>query len=210
MENLVVNSRNIILTMLNKRNFNINSHNKFSEDDIKLLYKTNSLNFSVFHNDDPSLKINIIYLLDKAPKNPNKQKFTDIMQQSFSTIDPTKTELMFILPDKDNDNVLQDIANKNYDITLNAETGIEYAQVFWIKNLCFDITEHVHVPLHKKLSDDETKLFLEQNNINKNKLPIIKRNDPVAKFYGVKKNDVVKITRNSINAPDYINYRLCL
>jgi DNA-directed RNA polymerase I, II, and III subunit RPABC1 len=85
-----------------------------------------------------------------------------------------------------------------------------FCQYFWINALTFNLTQHEMVPTHEIISDDEKALLIKNLQItNLDKLPSIKKNDPVAKYYGMKEGDVCKITRKSETAGNYISYRLC-
>lgn len=200
----IYKSRNIILDMLNLRNYNVDKYRNFSKDEIELFIKTDSLDFIVTHNETPEKIIHIIYLFDKE-KNPIRGKFESILEEKYENIeDKENTEIIFILPEQDTDNILQDICNTFFDIFSF------YSQVFFIKNLCYNITQHKHVPIHKLLKKSEEIDIMKKYNIKKNQLPKILRNDPVSKFIGLKKNNVVEIIRSSISGGEYTNYRVCI
>ena len=198
----IYKSRKIIIEMLKIRNYDVSSWSNFSKDEIEIMKDTN-LNFKVFSNMDAEKSIEIIYLLDKQ-KNPNQQKFEISILHDLLDKSDNNNSYIFILPENDNDNALQDICNKFYDIY-----GI-YVQVFFIKNLCYNILDHKHVPYHKYLDNEESEFILNENKIKRNNLPKILRNDPVAKFLGLKKNDIVQITRPSISGGKYKSFRVCI
>jgi len=198
----IYKSRKIIIEMLKIRDYDVSSWSNFTKDEIEIMKETN-LNFKVFNNTHPEKNMEIIYLLDKA-KNPNQQKFeTSILYDLLNESDKNNSYI-FILPENDNDNILQDICNKFYDIH-----GI-HVQVFCIKNLCYNILDHKHVPHHKYLSNEESESILNEHQIKRINLPKILRNDPVAKFIGLKKNDIVQITRPSISGGKYNSFRVCI
>jgi DNA-directed RNA polymerase subunit H (RpoH/RPB5) len=66
------------------------------------------------------------------------------------------------------------------------------------------------VPGHELLTDEQKKAFLEKMNISMKQLPRIKSNDPVVKKIGGKRGDVIKITRKSPIATEYIYYRVVI
>ena len=74
--------------------------------------------------------------------------------------------------------------------------------------MIFNITHHELVPKHIILTSEEEKEVLERYNTTKGKLPKISSTDPVAKYYGMKTNQICKIIRKSPEVGSYIYYRL--
>lgn len=71
----------------------------------------------------------------------------------------------------------------------------------------FDVTKHVLVPRHAKVSDKEKKELTEKYNISMRNLPKIFASDPAIQDLGAKEGDVIKIVRPSRTAGSSVFYR---
>jgi len=78
---------------------------------------------------------------------------------------------------------------------------------FLISELIVNITHHELVPKHVLASDEEKESILKKFKIKESQLPKIMTTDPVAKYLGLKKGQIVKIIRNSETAGLHIAYR---
>lgn len=74
----------------------------------------------------------------------------------------------------------------------------------------FNVLDHVLVPDHILLSDEEAKEVLKKYGITRGQLPKIKTSDVVVKQIGAKPGDVLKIIRNSLTAGKAVAYRLVI
>lgn len=83
-------------------------------------------------------------------------------------------------------------------------------EIFQESDLIVNITHHELVPKHLKLSKDEKVELLERYRLKESQLPRIQREDPVARYLGLKRGEVVKIIRRSETSGRYASYRICL
>ena len=81
-------------------------------------------------------------------------------------------------------------------------------EIFTEGELVVNITKHELVPKHILLSPQEKSELLKRYNIKQSQLPKIFVTDPVAKYHGLTRGDVVKIIRVSETAGKYITYRI--
>lgn len=84
----------------------------------------------------------------------------------------------------------------------NAQLNVQF---FTFQELCVNITRHILVPSHEKISKEQLPI-----NITKNcaELPILATTDKVSQYYAYQPGDIIRITRTSgVQEPVYY-YRI--
>jgi len=71
----------------------------------------------------------------------------------------------------------------------------------------FNVFNHELVPKHEILSNEDAEELLGKLRIEPYKLPRIKSLDPIVILIGAKPGDILKVTRKSLTAGNYVSYR---
>ena len=211
--NKIYKAKGTLLEMLELRNYNTNKFSNFSINEIDTMYKSmdkkttienSALDFTCQSNDTENDSSCIIkFLLFTKMRVGNLKILIDNMISD--EIIKEKDTLIFVVKDKINTiDTFESLFNSYID---NNNIMI---QIFWIDTLLFNITKHELVPEMRILNNQEKNELFEKVNIERfNQLPLIEKTDPSAKFYGLKKGDVVEIIRKSPTSGVFRTYRFC-
>ncbi len=91
----------------------------------------------------------------------------------------------------------------------NTTFSDKYIEYFEYSQMLIDITKHILVPKHIVLTQEEKEKWMATFSIKKeSQLPKLYRTDAMARYYGLRKGDVVKIVRKSEADTEYIMYRV--
>ena len=96
--------------------------------------------------------------------------------------------------------------NRELDLESQVQAKI---QVFDLSSLIYNITKHAAVPRHRGVTKNEIDHMCKERKIKLDQFPAYSIDDPVVRYYGFTKGDVVEIQRNlGGSQPPYIIWRV--
>lgn len=217
-EKVLYKVRKTCLEMLIDRGFLIpDIVNDVSYNDFKIMFdnKNTEINIIADQLEDPQVesdeeseeeednsreKKNIYVFFQMDDNSFGKNDLKKVVNEVHSKFETDDVLIILILKDKPNNAVRKELKNAKYDST----------EVFERKNLMFNVTKHILVPKHIKLSQEDAKAVMEKYSCTKKQLPKILINDPQVKYHGMKVGDVCKIVRNNRENGVEISYRIVI
>ena len=200
-------SRKIILEMLTHRNIEVEEYSNFSQEELDIMYKANpKITFEMNPIDMvfPKSNFTIKYVLQPKLRSKDVMKLIEDMIEENSIKE--KTTIILIV----RDTMKTEETIENFFESILKKNNI-YVQMFDINKLLYNVTEHTLVPKHEIISTEEKEDLMSKYNLEtEDQLPLIKKNDPVAKYHGMRVGNVCKITTHSETHGVYTKYRLCV
>ncbi len=197
----IYKSRCNILDILKYRGFDISSYENFTINEINILNNNNQLDILV-KNNTTNKNVYVKYYLNKLLK---AQTIYSSIEDLFN-IDNILTkndDLIIIIKDEPNENLNQIIR----DIWMEDEY---YISILNINRLQYNILNHILVPKHIILNDEEATLFKKKYNIiDDSEIADISYFSPISLILGIRPNNIVKIIRNSKTSIESNFYRIC-
>ena len=189
--------------------------NKMMEDRGYLKEDEKEINYNSFLETikkDECMKCTFFKLLDKNDPNKKILLYCQYIPIETLNIDILKSFIKILYESKMNEGLII-ISGK---MSPQAKSKIQeiknelLIEIFTLTELTVNITEHELVPKHILLSLKEKEDLLKRYRIKDSQLPKILISDPVARYLGLKRGDVVKIERKSETAGKYITYRIAI
>jgi len=82
-------------------------------------------------------------------------------------------------------------------------------EIFLDKELMFNVTKHEIQPKFETMDLEEKKKLLKQYSIKDSQLPRMLKSDPIARYYGLKRRDVIRIMKDKLSTKEkYFTYRM--
>jgi DNA-directed RNA polymerase subunit H (RpoH/RPB5) len=212
--NVLFQSRKTLLTILENRGYNTKPYEKFGPIEIAAMAAASvgSAGTGAFRMDlvKTEKTAGIIGCRVEYSLNRVKNKISGFLEGlteegNDAAVNPATTELVIVL--------LEPIVEAFHVAALSifASKGLR-VNFFQAHTIVNNPTEHVLVPKHELLPAAEHAEFMQKNRIkSKTQLPLIKfHEDMIARIMGLLPGDIVKITRPSPSAGEYISYRVCV
>ena len=196
----IYKSRNILIEILQNRNYNVDDYNEFSINEINIMVSNNQLD--LFLENKNNTKIFVKYYLGKSLRPNNIQEIVEDLF-NLEEILSKDDELLIIVKDDINDSI------KAILIHIWNVQKI-FVSIISLKRLQYNILNHNLVPEHIIMTEEE-KLDVKKkyNIIDDSKFPEISRFDPVSTLIGLRPNNLCKIIRPSKTSITSEFYRLC-
>ena len=143
--------------------------------------------FNVYaREDDPDDKL-LVYYADVDPSKTQMSN-SEVGKLDFKMTSYNSKNAIVITPKPLSSGAKKDIAGL---VSYNIQTFLE-------EEMAYDPTEHMFVPEHIPLSDEEQREFLTGNDISFDQLPIIRTNDIIVRYYGLRQGQIMKIIRTNM------------
>tara|TARA_A100001015_G_C14989925_1_gene713391 strand:+ start:1115 stop:1732 length:618 start_codon:yes stop_codon:yes gene_type:complete len=197
----IFKSRNTILSLLSKQNFNVTNQSDTGFNEVNSMYKAKQLDM-LLENNNNNKKVYVKYHLGKSLRPSNIYDYIDDL---FTIDNVLKLEdtLIIIMKDEPNDSIKKILKQ----LFMKDKTFII---IFNIKRLLFNVLEHSLVPPHRVLTPEEANLIKQKYFVkNDDELPNIDRFSPVSQAIGIRPGELCEITRNSNTSIESKFYRIC-
>jgi len=154
------------------------------------------LSFKVQHSTDPSNWM-FVFFVDEV-----KFGVKNIQSYCAKMISENANHAILVLQQ-----ALTHTAAKEANSNSNSELSLEY---FVENELMINVTEHFLQPQFFLVNDELKAQILEKYNVKEQQLPKIQKTDPIARYYGLKKGELIRILRKSETAGISEVFRVCI
>jgi len=192
------NARQTILEMLSDRGINISESLYVTDINVfRKMFYSKDIDILVAPVDCNDKKIFVKFVLSAKIKPNQIKDIIDNIRLDMSLQETDK--IILIVKPEPNSNILKVIKEKEY----------KQVELFCLDRVVFNITKHVLVPKHTKLTEEEVKDVMDKFYIvNKSMFPTMKKDDPIARYFNLSSGDVCRIERFSHTSGHYYSYRV--
>lgn len=197
----ICNSRSNLLDILRDRGFDIEKYAGSSIAEVHAMFQHDQLDM-LLENKDTKKKVYVKYHLGKTLRPNNIYDFTTDLFEDEKILS-LNDDLIVIARADANDTLQKTLKNiwtdRKYFVT-----------VFGLEALQFNPLEHVLVPPHKVMGEDEAfKIKQKYNIMDDSQIPDISRFSPIAAAIGIRPGQLCEILRPSKTAVTAPFYRIC-
>lgn len=189
-------SRRTAMEMLRDRGYNVQKSDiDLSLDEFRVLHgdkpDADRLRISASLCSDPSNKILVVFF------GPGKVKLNGIRSIADEVVNKETLSRMILIVES--------------EITKQAQKAVECfsfkVELFHITDLLVNITKHALKPKHRLLTDDEKQRLLKKFSVEEKQLPRMLQRDAIARYFGLEKGQVVKVTYSGEITESHVTYR---
>lgn len=200
----VYKARGTLLEQLASQGYDVSNFTGFSITEVGTMMKHDQLDFVVSRDDGRKTYVKFHHV--KALRPGNVYDFVGQLFKGNDENDPilAPTDTLYIVANND--------ANESLTRVLGLLWQQEkfYVVINSIAKLQYNALEHVLVPKHIVLTDEEATEVRNKYSIrNDSQLPAISRFDPIAIVIGLRPGQLCKIVRPSRTSINAVNYRYC-
>lgn len=181
------------------------------------ILKIHPIKLSTSHNPNQKLLINknsysALGFIVSKPNNDVDRLFVFFPSEESVGVDPIRKLTQRMMQNSVNHAIIvyRKTITSSANKVIATLAGAVKIEQFQESELLVNITKHELVPKHLVMSDEEKKVLLSRYRLKETQLPRIQHSDPVARYYGLARGQVVKIIRNSETAGRYVTYRICM
>ena len=145
----------------------------------------------------------IFFALNKAKELKDREKSAEDMVARYDG----RVNYILIFSQTPSSPILNQFQTRNKD--MQKLGGM--INIFYTKELMYNPMNHVLVPKHRKLSEEEGKAIMQEYMIRHHKnMPLISKDDVMSRWLGLRMGDIVEITRDTETSGTYLFYRCCM
>lgn len=204
----IYKARQTIIALAKKLEYNVTDYEYFSVNEVNTMFQNKQMDMLLEKTkEDPQTgrknKLYVLFYLAKAIRPANIQEMIDDLFNLEETLTKEDT-LLIVAKDEMNDTLMATLKHI-------WETDKIFIVVQNIKRLQFNIHDHILVPPHRVINDEERATIKTKYNITDDvQFPDISRFDPVAQAICLRPGQICEIIRPSKTAIQSVYYRLCV
>lgn len=206
-------TRTNLIKMLQYRKIDVSAYEKFNQDELKKMLQQSLLDKSFTNAEVGPLDMIVknpdnshTYVKYRLDKIKTARAIESFIEQIYDTQLKPEDKLILVAPERIN------IQGSSFETMLNNfynQKGY-YVQIISLPQLLINIVNHRDVPHHEVIDENDKKELLVKYNIKQENLPVILRDDAMARYLGLRPGEIVRILRPSPTSGTYVSYRICV